>query len=114
MKPELSEKMLAAAAGWPVVQAARKIRDSGKVSRVSYEHPVLKGAVRSGSRTYGSGLRLGDAMENLCGCYESWSEGTICAHSVAVALVAIAGPTVAVASEAPLDDPKPGSSPGSI
>ena len=89
MKPELSEKMLAAAAGWPVVHAARKIRDTGKVSRVSYEHPVLKGAVRSGSRTYGSGLRLGGTMENLCGCYESWSEGTICAHSVAVALVAM-------------------------
>lgn len=89
MKAELSEKMLAAAAGWPVVHAARKIRDSGKVSRVSYEHPVLKGAVRSGSRTYGSGLRLGGTIENLCGCYESWSEGTICAHSVAVALVAM-------------------------
>jgi hypothetical protein len=91
MKPELSEKRLAAAAGWPVVHAARKIRDTGKVSRVSYEHPILKGAVRSGSRTYGAGLRLGGPMENLCGCYESWSEGTICAHSVAVALVLLAG-----------------------
>ena len=90
MKPELSEKMLAAAAGWPVVHAARKIRDSGKVSRVSYDPPVLKGAVRSGSRTYGAGLRLGASVENLCGCYDSWSEGIICAHSVAVALVAIA------------------------
>jgi uncharacterized Zn finger protein len=91
MKPELSEKMLAAAAGWPVVHAARKIRDTGKVSRVSYEHPILKGAVRSGSRTYGAGLRLGGPIENLCGCYESWSEGTICAHSVAVALVLLTG-----------------------
>ena len=111
MKPELSEKMLAAAAGWPVVHAARKIRGSGKVSRVSYEHPVLKGAVRSGSRTYGSGLRLGDAIENLCGCYESWSEGTICAHSVAVALVAMAGPTAAAAPEPAVRTPKSGSSP---
>jgi hypothetical protein len=31
-------------------------------------------------------------MENLCGCYDSWSEGIICAHSVAVALVVMAGP----------------------
>lgn len=114
MKPELSEKMLAAAAGWPVVHAARKIRDSGKVSRVSYEHPVLKGAVRSGSRTYGAGLRLGDAIENLCGCYESWSEGTICAHSVAVALVVMAGPTVPVAPEPAVQTPKTGSSPISL
>lgn len=90
MQPELSEKMLAAAAGWPVVHAARKIRDSGKVTRVSCENAVLKGAVRSGSRTYGAGLRLGGSIENLCGCYESWSEGTICAHSVAVALVVMA------------------------
>ena len=96
MKPELSEKMLAAAAGWPVVHAARKIRDSGKVSRVSYDPPVLKGAVRSGSRTYGAGLRLGACVENLCGCYDSWSEGTVCAHSVAVALVAIAEGSKAV------------------
>lgn len=82
--------MLAAAAGWPVVHAARKIRDSGKVLRVSHEPPLMKGAVRSGSRTYGAGLRLGATLENLCSCYESWSEGTICAHSVAVALVVMA------------------------
>jgi hypothetical protein len=99
MNPELSEKMLAAAAGWPVVHAARKIRDTGKVSRVSYDHPILKGAVRSGSRTYGAGLRLGGSIENLCGCYESWSEGTICAHSVAVALVVMAGKPDAAGSD---------------
>jgi len=95
MKLELSEKMLAAAAGWPVVHAARKIRDSGKVSRVSCEPPLIKGAVRSGSRTYGAGLRIGTNIENLCGCYDSWSEGIICAHSVAVALFVIASPKAA-------------------
>lgn len=91
MTPELSEKMLAAAAGWPVVHAARKIRDTGKVLRTSYEPPMIKGAVRSGSRTYGAGLKLGEPVENLCACFESWSEGKICAHSVAVALVVFAG-----------------------
>jgi hypothetical protein len=60
--------------------------------RVSCEPPLIKGAVRSGSRTYGAGLRIGASMENLCGCYDSWSEGIICAHSVAVALVVMAGP----------------------
>jgi len=102
MKLDLSEKMLAAAAGWPVVHAARKIRDSGKVLRVSCEPPLIKGAVRSGSRTYGAGLRLGPSLENLCGCYESWSEGTICAHSVAVALVVMAGQSAGPAK--PADD----------
>ena len=109
MKLELSEKMLAAAAGWPVVHAARKLRDSGKVLRVSCEPPLIKGAVRSGSRTYGAGLRIGASMENLCGCYDSWSEGIICAHSVAVALVVMAGPENAT-EKAPTP---PGSDPAS-
>lgn len=87
----LSEKMLAAAAGWTVVHAARKIRDGGKVLRATFEPPLIKGAVRSGSRTYGAGLRLSDPMENLCACYESWAEGKVCAHSVAVALSVLAG-----------------------
>lgn len=91
MTPELSEKMLAAAAGWPVVHAARKIRDAGKVLRATYEPPMIKGAVRSGSRTYGAGLKLGQPVENLCACFDSWSEGKVCAHSVAVALVVLAG-----------------------
>ena len=108
MKLDLSEKALAAAAGWPVVHAARKIRDSGKVLRVSCEPPVIKGAVRSGSRTYGAGLRLGPTMENLCGCYESWSEGTICAHSVAVALVVLADQ--AAGAESAVLGPKSGTS----
>jgi hypothetical protein len=109
VKLELSEKMLAAAAGWPVVHAARKLRDSGKVLRVSCEPPLIKGAVRSGSRTYGAGLRIGANMENLCGCYDSWSEGIICAHSVAVALVVMAGPEDAT-EKAPTP---PGSDPSS-
>ena len=87
MALEFSEKVLAAAAGWPVVHAARKLRDCGRVLKVSNEPPLIKGAVRSGSRTYGAGLRFGPEIENLCGCYESWAEGKICAHSVAVALV---------------------------
>lgn len=105
----MSEKMLAAAAGWPVVHAARKIRDTGKVLRAAYEPPVVKGAVRSGSRTYGAGLRLGPVVENLCGCFESWTEGKVCAHSVAVALAVLAagnspspGATQSEASAKPL------------
>jgi hypothetical protein len=109
MKLQLSEKMLAAAAGWPVVHAARKLRDSGKVLRVSCEPPLIKGAVRSGSRTYGAGLRIGANMENLCGCYDSWSEGIICAHSVAVALV-VMGTAEDATEKAPTP---PGSDPSS-
>jgi hypothetical protein len=94
MKPDFNEPMLAAAAGWPVVHQARKIQASGKVLRASYEAPFLRGAVRSGSKLYAAGLKIGPVMENLCSCFESWSEGRICAHSVAVALqVLLIGPT---------------------
>jgi hypothetical protein len=89
MTVPITEKALAAAAGWPVVHAARKLRDTGKVLRVSYAPPLLKGAVRMGSRTYGAGLRLGPELENLCSCFDSWSEGKVCVHSVAAALVLI-------------------------
>lgn len=87
MTPDFNEPMLAKAAGWPIVHAARKLRDTGKVLRATYEPPLLKGAVRMGSRTYGAGLRIGPVIENLCACHDSWLEGKICAHSVAVALV---------------------------
>ena len=48
MTVPITEKELAAAAGWPIVHAARKLRDTGKVLRVSYDPPLLKGAVRMG------------------------------------------------------------------
>lgn len=89
--PDLSEPMLAAAAGWPVVHEARKIRAAGRVLKASFEPPLIKGAVRSGSRVYAVGLRLGEPLENLCSCGASWAEGKICAHSVAAALVILQG-----------------------
>lgn len=93
---ELSEKFLAAAAGWPVVFEARKIFAAGRVLRAVYDPPLLKGAVRAGSRTYASGLRIVSAgdVENICSCRISQVEGDgmICAHSVAVALVVLQNP----------------------
>lgn len=92
----LTEKLLAALAGWPVVFEARKIRAAGKVKRASYEPPLLKGAVRAGSRLFASGLRIlsPNEVENICSCRVSQVEGDgmICAHSVAVALEVIHGP----------------------
>jgi len=91
----LTEKLLAALAGWPVVFEARKIRAAGKVKAARYDPPLLKGAVRAGSRLYASGLRLVSAtdVENICSCRLSQAEGDgmICPHSVAVALEVIHG-----------------------
>ena len=107
--PDLSEPMLAAAAGWPVVHEARKIRAAGRVLKASFEPPLIKGAVRSGARVYAVGLRLGEPMENLCSCGASWAEGKICPHSVAAALVILQGqPERAAAPKqtGPLAEPK--------
>jgi len=91
----LTEKLLAALAGWPVVFEARKIRAAGKVKAARYEPPLLKGAVRAGSRLYASGLRLVSPtdVENICSCRLSQAEGDgmICPHSIAVALEVIHG-----------------------
>lgn len=91
----LTEKFLAAVAGWPVVFEARKIRAAGRVKRAAYEPPILKGAVRAGSRLFASGLRIvsADEVENICSCRISQVEGDgmVCAHSVAVALEVIHG-----------------------
>jgi len=91
----LTEKFLAAVAGWPVVFEARKIRAAGKVKAARYEPPLLKGAVRAGSRLYASGLRIASPqeVENICSCRLSQAEGDgmICPHSVAVALEVIHG-----------------------
>ncbi len=91
----LSEKFLASVAGWPVVFEARKIRAAGKIKAASYTPPLLKGAVRAGSRLFASGLRILSPtdVENICSCSASQvqGEGMICAHSVAVALEVIHG-----------------------
>lgn len=89
----LSEKFLAAIAGWPVVFDARKLRAAGRVKRAAYEPPLLKGAVRAGSRLFASGMRIVSPteVENICSCRTSQvdGDGMICAHSVAVALEVI-------------------------
>ena len=91
----LTEKLLAAVAGWPVVFEARKIRAAGRVKRARYEPPLLQGAVRAGSRLFASGLRIVSPteVENICSCRISQvdGDGMICAHSVAVALEVIHG-----------------------
>jgi hypothetical protein len=91
----LTEKFLASIAGWPVVFEARKIRAAGKVKAARYEPPLLKGAVRAGSRLFASGLRIASPteVENICSCRASQVEGDgmICPHSVAVALEIIHG-----------------------
>lgn len=90
---ELSEKWLAAVAGWPVVHEARKLHGGGRVLRASFAPPLLTGVVREGARNYAAGLRiLSDSeVENLCTCRSARTEGKVCPHAVAAALFVLAG-----------------------
>jgi superfamily II DNA or RNA helicase len=91
---EITEKMLAAAATWPVVHEAKKLHSGGRVLRAAYDPPVLRGVVREGSRTYAAALKIHSAshMENLCSCKLARTQSKICAHAVAVAMEVLHGP----------------------
>ncbi len=90
----LTERLLAEAAGWPVVKHARALVETGRVSAPVYKPPLLHGLVREGDREYRAGLRIESPthIENLCGCRQARESGTICAHSIAVGLALIRPP----------------------
>src|SRR3954470_19057838 len=104
----LTERLLINAGGWPAMKAARDIVNTGRVTEMRYEPPLLTGYVREGAKNYRSGLRIKSAedVENLCTCWESRSSGKICAHSVAVGL-ALLRPVPAIAFEQPKTDEPP-------
>ncbi len=88
---ELTEKLLVALGGWPVMKQARAIHAAGRVVEAGYDPPLLKGRLREGDREFLCGLRLRNAIdvENLCPCRDSRVRGVICAHSVAVGLAVL-------------------------
>lgn len=88
---ELTEKFFMEVAGWKAMKEARALLASRKVISASWKPPILKGMVEAGGRTYSSGLAIKNPkdIENLCRCRESQEWGTICHHSVAVALEVI-------------------------
>jgi superfamily II DNA or RNA helicase len=108
----LSEKLLAGLAGWEVVKQARSIVAEDRVLSSSWEPPMLRGVVQSGSTSYRSGLviRRENDAENLCTCRPSREWGTICPHSVAVGIHALK--PVAGSAPAPASGPeRPGKTP---
>jgi superfamily II DNA or RNA helicase len=84
----LNERLLNDAGGWQVMKQARALHEMGRVSKATWEAPLLEGRVREGETESRSGLRILSKtnVENLCGCRQSRQHGAICAHSVAVGL----------------------------
>jgi len=89
--PEITQKLLVNAGGWPAMKSAQELHKAGRVAEPSYEPPILSGMVREGNRNLRSGLRIKSAndVENLCTCRESREWGKICAHALAVGLAYI-------------------------
>ncbi len=88
---ELTEDLLIRIGGWDAIKQARVLHASGGVEQANYEFPLLKGRVRSGGKTFLSGLRIKTPadIQNLCPCKDSQLRGLICSHALAVGLSAL-------------------------
>ncbi len=73
------------------MKSARALAAAGAVSHVTKQGPVIQGQVVSGGKTYKAGLRFlgGSLADNLCTCPKSRRDGSICEHSLAVALASL-------------------------
>jgi superfamily II DNA or RNA helicase len=88
MSVELTEALLAKAAGWDAMKRARAYLEQGQVVSSYWAPPLLRGVVQTGESSYRASLVIQNEIdiENLCNCRESHEWGKICAHVVAVGL----------------------------
>ena len=88
MSVELTEALLAQAAGWEVMKHARACLAQGQVVSSYWAPPLLRGVVQTGGMSFRGSLVIHSAVEveNLCNCRESREWGKICVHGVAVGL----------------------------
>ncbi len=88
MAVELTEALLAEAAGWDVMKRARALLAQGQVASSYWAPPLLRGVVQGDGMTFRGSLVIKDSVdiENLCNCREAREWGKICAHGVAVGL----------------------------
>lgn len=88
MSVELTEALLAKAAGWDVMKLARVSLEQGQVLSSYWAPPLLRGVVQSGGSSFRASLVIRNDIdiENLCNCREAREWGKICTHVVAVGL----------------------------
>jgi superfamily II DNA or RNA helicase len=88
MPVELTEALLAKAAGWDVMKHARACLEQGQVVSSYWAPPLLRGVVQTGENSFRASMVINDGIdiENLCNCREARQWGKICVHSVAVGL----------------------------
>ena len=100
---EITEPLLAKAAGWEAMKSARQYVKSGAVKSATWKAPKASGLVHAGSLEFKAGLIFESEIDidNLCTCRQSRQYGTLCAHSVAIALATLHPESIRTESEAP-------------
>ena len=85
---DLTESLLAQAAGWEVMKRARACLAQGQVVSSHWAPPLLRGVVQADGMTFRGSLVIKNSIDidNLCNCREAREWGKICAHGVAVGL----------------------------
>lgn len=91
MEIQVTEKWLGEIGGWQAMKTAREFVRLGSVTDVTREERTYRGLVGSGQRKFRATLVVGEGRnaEGRCGCPDA-QRGLICAHTLAVALAAIA------------------------
>jgi SNF2 family DNA or RNA helicase len=88
---QITEPFLAKSAGWEAMKSARQYLKSGAVLAAEWKASRASGLIQAGSLQYQAGLVFESEfdIENLCTCRESRQYGSLCAHSVAIALATL-------------------------
>jgi superfamily II DNA or RNA helicase len=88
MPVELTDKLLANAAGWDVMKRARFLLEQERVLSSFWSAPLLRGVVQEGENSFRGSLVIKSEtdIENLCTCRDAREWGKICTHGVAVGL----------------------------
>jgi superfamily II DNA or RNA helicase len=92
---ELNNDLLVELGGWPVLKEARALVERGRVSNVERDGTRIAGRVQGAEKSHDARIVLGDriaSVEVKCTCPESRRSGRVCAHAIAVGLVALGGP----------------------
>jgi superfamily II DNA or RNA helicase len=104
-RPHITPALLRELGDWRAEKEGRTLAATGHVLHWQFDPPMLHGTVRtSGGSTVQARIKLGDRavdVQNLCSCRQARTDGTICAHVMALVFAST------TTTPAPASPPKP-------
>ena len=86
--PIITKELLRELGDWRVDKEGRQLAETGRVTNLQYDPPILSGQVRTvDGATVAARLKVGKSAldtENRCSCRQARVDGIICAHVVAL------------------------------